>query len=257
MKRRASKVEQSFSLLGRNLRSQEFCGSGASYFLLTEERMQRTVAKKRQLGFSVVELLVVVIMIFTVLAIAVSALVSISRNYRIAGDGQNIAAELNVAGMLAAANFTHARVYMDLDGNTFHLEVWNKAGDATHTSGCWQTDGDSNACTQTTSPVTPLASGDTFGFGSITAGPTAETSTIDQAPACTVGVAGASSGSTISETACIEFNSRRNPVDSTNNIVASDAIYVANTQKLYSAIAVSISGKPTAYSYTGSGWVAY
>ena len=212
---------------------------------------QRTAANKRQLGFSLVELMVVVLVLGVLLAIAISSVESITRIYRIAGDGRGIAAELVVARMRAAAEFTHARVYVDLNGNTFHLEVWNKA------SGCWKTDGDANACTQTTSPVTPLAQGDGFGFGSISAGPTAATSTIAQAPVCTVGVAGPAPGANISNTACIEFNSRGYPVDSANKIVASDAIYLTNNQKLYSAIAVSISGQPTAYSYRGSTWAPF
>lgn len=213
--------------------------------------MRQTVTDKRELGFSLIELMMSTTIVVVLTGIGVVSVASMTRNFRIAGDGRSIAAELNVARMRAAANFTHARVYMNLSGNTFRLEVWNKA------NGCWQTDGDSNACTQTTSPVTSLTAGDTFGFGSISAGPTAATSTTAQAPACTAGVAGASAGSTTSNTACIEFSSRGYPVNSTNNIVASDAIYVANTGNLYSAIAVSISGQPTAYSYTGSGWVAY
>ena len=212
---------------------------------------QRTAANKRQLGFSLVELMVVVLVLCVLLAIAISSIESITRIYRIAGDGRGIAAELVVARMRAAADFSHARVYVDLNGNTFHLEVWNKA------SGCWKTDGDANACTQSTSPVIPLAQGDTFGFGSITTGPTAATGAAAQAPACTAGVAGAAAGANIANTACIEINSRGYPVDSANKIVASDAIYLTNNQKLYSAIAVSISGQPTAYSYRGSTWAPF
>src|SRR5882762_6134816 len=99
-------------------------------------------ANKRQLGFSVVELMIVVIILGVLLGIAVSSVTSITRIYRIAGDGRGIAADLNVARMRSAADFTHARVYMDLTANTFHLEVWNKG------SACWKTDGDTNACTQ-------------------------------------------------------------------------------------------------------------
>ena len=215
------------------------------------ELKQQTAANKRQLGFSLIELMVVVLVLSVLLAIAISSIASITRIYRIAGDGRGITAELVVARMRAAADFTHARVYVDLSGNTFHLEVWNKA------SGCWKTDGDANACTQTSSPVTPLAQGDTFGFGSITTGPTAAAGAAAQAPACTAGVAGAAAGANIANTACIEINSRGYPVDSTNKIVASDAIYLTNNQKLYSAIAVSISGQPTAYSYSGSMWAPF
>ena len=210
--------------------------------------MRQTVANKRQRGFSMVELLIVVIILFILLSIAIPSITSIGQSLRIGGDTRAIAAQLHLARMRAAADFTHARVYIDLNGNTFRVEIWNKA------SACWQTDGDSNSCTQTTSPVTPLAQGDTFGFGSISAGPTAATSTIAQAPVCKVGVAGASAGANISNTACIEINSRGYPVDSTNAIVASDAIYLTNNSQLFSAIAVSIAGQPTAYSYSGSGW---
>jgi prepilin-type N-terminal cleavage/methylation domain-containing protein len=212
---------------------------------------QNADANLRQLGFSVVELMIVVLVLGVLLAIAVSSVSSISRIYRIAGDGRGIAAELNVARMRSAADFTHARVYMDLTGNTFHLEVWNKG------SACWKTDGDANACTQTTSPVIALSQGDAFGFGSITTGPTAATGAPAQAPACTVGVAGGAAGANIANTACIEVNSSGFPVDSANKIVASDAIYLTTNQKLYSAVAVSISGQPTAYSYGGSAWTSF
>jgi prepilin-type N-terminal cleavage/methylation domain-containing protein len=216
-----------------------------------------TTANKRRRGFSIVELMVVVIILGVLVAIAIPSVTTSTRNFRIGGDTRAIAAQLDLARMRAAADFTHARVYINLNGNTLHLEIWNKAGDSTHTTGCWQTDGDSNACTQASSPVTSLAEGDTFGFGSISAGPTASTSTTAQAPACTSGVAGASAGSSIANTACIEFNSRGYPVGSTNTIVASDALYITNNSTLYSAVAVSISGQPTAYAYTGSKWTLF
>jgi hypothetical protein len=158
--------------------------------------------------------------------------------------------------MRAASDYTHARVYVNLNGNTFQLQVWNK------TNACWVTPSDptSTCITYTASApsgtVVNLSQGDTFGFGSITTGPTAATSTTAQAPACTKGVAGASPGSTITGTACIEFNSRTYPVNSSNTIVASDAIYLKNAEG-YSAIAVSISGQPADYKYSGSAWVQF
>jgi len=222
---------------------QDFRGSG----MAGRSAARRAGTKQRQLGFSILELTVVVSIMVTVLAVAVPSATSITRNYRIAGDARVTSAELNLARMRAAADFTHARVYMNLSANTFHLEIWNK------TSACWQTDGDTNACTVAGSPVISLGVSDTFGFGTLTTGPTAATSTIAQAPACTVGVAGAAPGSTIANTACIEFNSRGYPVKSTNAIVANDAIYMMNSnQNLYAGVAVSISGQPTAYSYKGS-----
>lgn len=201
-------------------------------------------------GFSMIELMIVVICIIILMAISIPSVTGLARSFRIGGDTREMAALLNLARLRAAANYTHARLYVDLSANTYHLEVWNKA------SSCWQTYEDSNACTQTTSPVVPLAPGDTFGFGSIAMGPTAATSTPAQAPACISGVAGPSPGSTTSNTACIEFNSRTYPVDSTDKVVASDAIYIQNTEGSQ-AIAVSIAGQPAQYRYNGSAWVQF
>ena len=165
-------LEQAMSLFSRNLRSQDGCQSRANSVLTGSRR-------SRQLGFSLLEIMVVVIITLILSLIAIPSVWTITRSYRI--------------------------------------------------------------------------SGDTFGFGTLTTGPTTATSSIAQAPACKVGVAGASAGTSTANTACVEFNSRGYPVDSTNTIVASDAVYITNGAT-FSAIAVSISGQPATYSYAGSAW---
>ena len=213
-------------------------------------RVSRPTRQKayRTQGFTMIELMLVVTGIIILSAIAIPSVTGLARSFRIGGDTRQMAAQLNLARLRAAAGYTHARVYVNLTTNTYHLEVWNKA------STCWQTYEDSNACTQTTSPVVPLAPGDTFGYGSIATGPTGTAPA--QAPACISGVAGPSPGSTTSNTACIEFNSRTYPVDSTNKVVASDAIYIQNAEG-YQAIALSVSGQPAQYRYNGSAWVQF
>jgi prepilin-type N-terminal cleavage/methylation domain-containing protein len=244
--------------LSRSLRSQDSRVSRANRFLPLLETifpvnsvtcMART--KQTQRGVSLVELSIVVAAIVILTAAAIPAVTSLLRGFTIGRDTRAIAGQLNLGRMRAASDYTHARVYVNLTANTYHLEIWNK------TSACWQTEGDSNACTQTTSPVNSLSNGDTFGFGSITTGPTAATSSIAQAPACTSGVAGPSPGTTTANTACIEFNSRGYPLNSSNTIVASDAIYVTNNSKFFSAIAVPISGQPSEYRYSGSTWFQF
>lgn len=212
-------------------------------------RQSRWDRRPNERGFSMIELMLVVTVITIVLGITIPTVAAITRNFRITSDTRSISAQLNLARMRAAAGETHARVYMDLSGNSLHLEIWNK------TSTCWQTDGDSNNCTQTSSPVIPLAPGGSFGFGSIANGPTGTAAA--QAPACTAGVAGPAPGSTTANTACVEFNSRSYPVDSTGAIVASDTVYLGNNGKAYSAVAVSIAGQPTAYAYSGGAWIAF
>jgi type II secretory pathway pseudopilin PulG len=226
------------SLFNRKIRSQD----------LLYGRSVTCWARPRQLGFSMIELMLVVTGIIILTAIAIPSVTGLTRSFRIGGDTRQIAAQLNLARLRAAAGYTHARLYVNLSTNTYHLEVWNKA------STCWQTYEDSNACTQTTSSVVPLAPGDTFGYGSIGTGPSGVAPA--QAPACISGVAGPSPGSTTSNTACIEFNSRTYPVDTTNKVVASDAIYIQNAEG-YQAIAVSVSGQPAQYRYNGSAWVQF
>lgn len=244
--------------MSRKLQSNDLRGPCAAHCLpkrqadgMRQHATHPGTTNRSQGGFSLIELMVVVLITIIITGMAVTSIPRISNNFRISSDTRNISAQLSQARMVAAAQFTHARVYMKLDSNSYRLEVWNK------TNSCWQTYGDTNNCTQATSPITPLAWGDTFGFGSITAGPTAATTTIAQAPKCTPGVAGAAAGTAINNTACIEFNSRSYPVDSTNTLVASDAIYLGNNSTTYSGVAVSIIGQPTAYRYSGTGWFTY
>jgi prepilin-type N-terminal cleavage/methylation domain-containing protein len=217
--------------------------------------MSTAIKFKQQAGVSLIETLAVVFILSILLAFAVPMGRSISQVYAIAGDVRSISADLNLARMRAAADFTHARLYADLAGNTYHVDFWNK------TKSCWQTFNDlaANTCTAANSPVIKLAPGDSFGFGSLTQGPTTATSTIAQAAACNSGVAGTSPGTATANTACIEFNSRGFPVDSTGKVVASDALYVQNNLKnLFSAVTVPVAGQPTMYNYSGaSTWSPY
>jgi len=206
---------------------------------LVTERMRKTVKNKRQAGFSTLEMLIVVAMSITITAIAVPQYVRTTAYLRVAGDLRSINGLTALAKMRAAAGFTHARTYVDLTANTYHLEVWNKAGNAG--AGCWQTDGDkANACTVIgTSPVFNLSRGDTFGQGGLTTGPTpAQQPTIPAQVACQAVNGG---NGTIGSTGCIVFNSRGIPIDSTGSPVATGAFYLTNGT-VVDAVTVSATG---------------
>src|ERR1700758_551631 len=104
------------------------------------KRTKQTGASSER-GFSTLELTVVMFMSLVMAAIAVPSYIRVASYLRSMGDLRSLNGTTAQAKMRAAANFTHARIYMDLANNNFHLELWNKAGN------CWQTDGDTaNAC---------------------------------------------------------------------------------------------------------------
>ena len=158
------------------------------------------------------ELVVVVAITITIVGFGVPLFSNFAQSLRTAGDSRTLAAMTAEAKLRAAANFTHARVYANLTGRTYRLELWNKSGNGG--AGCWQTDGDANACTVATSPVIGLSRNVSFGYGSIGAAPTNTEPSLGQAPLCYTGYAGQSTNTTsVANTACIEFNSRGVPSD--------------------------------------------
>ena len=156
--------------------------------------------------------MVVVAITVTIVGFGVPVFSNMEQSLRTGGDSRSLAGMIALAKMRAAANFTHARVYANLSGNTCRLEVWNKSGNSG--AGCWQTDGDSNACTVATSPVTNLSHNVSFGYGNVGSAPTNTEPSLGQAPLCYTGYAGQSTNTTsVANTACIEFNSRGVPSD--------------------------------------------
>ena len=179
-------------------------------------------------GFTVAELIIVMFVSIILSVIAVPNFLRIRDSLRASGDIRNIADLTGQAKLRAASNFTHARVYADLNGNTLQLQVWYKPGNAG--SGCWVSDVDStNTCltyngSAPSGAVINLSQGDTLGYGSLTTGPTAGQTTIGQAAKCLDNF-----GSAINNTACIVFNSRGIPIDgSTFSPLATDAFYLTN-----------------------------
>jgi Tfp pilus assembly protein FimT len=224
-------------------------------FHLGAHDVNKRIRNESQAGFSFIEILALLGILSTLLAVVLPISRSVAQIFSVSSDARNISASLSLARMLAASQSTHGRLYADLSANAFHVEVWNK------TANCWQTDGDTpNTCTQATSPVTSLAQGVTFGFGPVTQGPTPPTNSIAQAASCNSGPAGTNSGAPIANTACIEFNSRGFAVDQTGALVISQAIYVQGDARtrIYAAT-VGEAGQPRTYSYSGSGttWNPY
>ena len=140
-------------------------------------------------------------------AIAIPKVVTIVQNLRTAGDAQNLNSAILLAKMSAASNAAHARLHADFGTNSFWVEVAPTGVVPTSTT-TWTTQGGTQY----------LAKNVSFGYGSISSAPSNTQSTFGQASTC--------SGAT--STACIEFNSRGIPVDSSNSPTGNDALYVTD-----------------------------
>jgi prepilin-type N-terminal cleavage/methylation domain-containing protein len=192
--------------------------------------------RNRTRGFSLLELMIVVMMALIIAGFAIPAFLQTLRNFRIMGDIRDINGEILLAKMRAAANFTWARVYFDFDNRRFVSQMWCK----TENSLCDAGDIDTWKNVNVGGPQN-LSTSVSFGFGAMTLDPNGDA--IAQAPTCRTGTAGdpGGGGDEAGNSACIMFNSRGFPVDNAGTATAADAVYITDGAQIQGAT-VSITG---------------
>ena len=164
-------------------------------------------------GFSLMEVLFVCALTGIISAMALPMMSKTASNFRLSGGASGLSSAASLAKLRAASAFTQARLYVDLTANGFHVETWRKTG-----MPAWVTEGG----------TTTLPSQNTFSFGVVSSAPPNSQDAIAQAPACRD-----NAGNLIGNTACILFNSRGIPVDSTGAPTAVDALYVTDGTAVY------------------------
>jgi prepilin-type N-terminal cleavage/methylation domain len=206
-------------------------------------------------GFSVIELLVVILILGVVAAMAIPTWQRIQRNARLNGDAHNLGEALAIAKMRAGAAFTYSRVFLFTGTNTtqyFRVDTWNT------TLNCWVPDGLPNVlngnCITTTAVSgyeTNLSTGVSAGFGSLSAVPSSFVTSVAQAGGCLGGATTPLGGSQIADTSCVVFNSRGFPT-------ASGGFYLTDGTRVY-AIVSNTTGLMHSYVSDASSvsWKAY
>jgi prepilin-type N-terminal cleavage/methylation domain-containing protein len=181
-------------------------------------------------GWTLLELIVVVAILGVVSALAITPTVGAMRALRVGTDRRALVTTVALARMRAAAGFTRARVYAELDGRRFRLQVWRKTG-----GGAWVTEGGDVF----------LSTSVNFGFGAMAEAPANTQAALGQAPACRVGLNAA--GAAIANTACIVFNSRSIPIDAAGAPSGEGAFWVNNGVEVHGAT-VSATGLAQSWS---------
>jgi prepilin-type N-terminal cleavage/methylation domain-containing protein len=167
-------------------------------------------------GFSLLEIMVVVALTGVIAVIAVPMMGNTLGNFRLNGDARGLTNAVSLARMQAAANFTQSRLYVDLSAGKYHLELYQKTG----TPG-WVWQGGATALS---------SSGESWGYGVVGSAPPNTQTTIGQAPQCQDT---SSPPNAIGNTACLIFNSRGIPVDTSGAPTAGYALYITDNTAVY------------------------
>jgi len=170
-------------------------------------------ASGHQNGFTLLELLVVLGLSGVIAAIAVPMMGNTMADFRLSGDARGLHSALSAAKMRAAAAFSQSRLFVDLDGGSFHVEILSKGATPS-----WVAEGG----------TTYLSTGVAPGFGDIETPPANTQHAIGQAPQCVT-----AAGVAIGNTACVVFNSRGIPIDTTGAPTANAAVYVTDGSAVY------------------------
>lgn len=170
-------------------------------------------------GFSFVEVLVTLGVMLVVASMALLPAQQLLAGYALSNDARNLAAQLALARMRAAASFTQMRLVVDPLAGTYHMETYDRSAQSFVRVG----------------PDDALSQGNAFSVGSV-GSPAGEQQVLQLSTS-------------------VIFNSRGMPVDPAGNPTGNTAFYLTDNRGDYWAVTVSAAGGIFLWEYDGQKWV--
>jgi prepilin-type N-terminal cleavage/methylation domain-containing protein len=208
--------------------------------------------RRKSLGFSMLEILVVLLLMGIIVAIALPGTLSALKGYRLHSDATAVSSYLNVVRMKAASQFKPYRLVVNTSAGTYTME--KLCGDTPSTG----TGSDANCTAPYYEFSTPVYEGGTqyVSQGNTFSSCRPSSITGTTYPGTIIG----------DPTGCpsmvyIYFNTRGSPVsvDSSGNSIplpnGGAVLYMRNQNNLVDAITVALGGRVSVSSWSGSAWV--
>jgi prepilin-type N-terminal cleavage/methylation domain-containing protein len=206
--------------------------------------------RKTSRGFSLMELMVVLLLMAIVIAIALPSAINSLKDYRLHADATALASYLNVARMKAASQYAPYRLVVNIASGTYTMEEMCGA----------KTTSDDSACTGSgPSPAyiplsTPKLSG---GLQYMDRGVTLSSCR----PALVTGTLYPGEITTdlspCPDPLYMYFNTRGSPVANDGGVIGNggDVLYLKSQNGLVDAVTVSLGGRVSVSTWSGSAWV--
>jgi len=158
-------------------------------------------------GYSLIEVMTAMAVLGVLGAMAVPMVSSASSGVKLRDHANAIADLIGLAKLRATAEFTRSRLYVDLAGESYVIQIWNEEDDV------WVNE----------QAAVELPTGISFGWGILDEPPENTQAALKFAAECLD-----ADEENIEKTACIMFNSRGIPIDKDNAPIGGNAFYLTD-----------------------------